>query len=95
MLIAALCFVHCVAGPVLLSFAGLASLAGISEQVEPIFLLGSVLMGMIALVPAYRKKHGRITCLALFCAGFACLLLRRHVALRGISIEAVATGVVA
>lgn len=35
MLIASLCFLHCVAGPVLLSFAGMASLAGASERLEP------------------------------------------------------------
>src|SRR5262249_15404987 len=37
MLIAALCLIHCVAGPVLLSFAGFASLIGVSEKLEPLF----------------------------------------------------------
>jgi len=40
MLIASLCLVHCIAGPVLLSFAGFASLINISEKLEPLFLLG-------------------------------------------------------
>jgi len=66
MLIASLCFVHCVAGPVLLSLAGLSSLISLSEKVEPLFLLGSATLGVIALVPAYRKKHGRVSCLAPF-----------------------------
>jgi hypothetical protein len=92
MLIASLCFVHCVAGPVLLSSAGLASLVGLSEKIEPVFLLGSAAMGAVALVPAYRKKHGRASCLALFGAGFLCLLLRRHVQWRDLPIEAVAEG---
>lgn len=91
MLLASLCFVHCVAGPVLLSFAGLSSLVGLSEKVEPLFLLGSAALGVIVLVPAYRKKHGRLSCLALFACGFLCLLLRRHIGWRAISVEPIAT----
>jgi hypothetical protein len=89
-LIASLCFVHCVAGPVLLSFAGLASLINVSEKLELLFLLGSAAMGAIALVPAYRKKHGRLSCLALFASGLLCLLLRRYIGWRAIPIEPVA-----
>ena len=92
-LIASLCVVHCVAGPVLLSFAGLASLSGVSEKFEPLFLLGSATMGVMALVPAYRKKHGRLSCLALFGSGLLCLLLRHHIELRAIFIEPVAATV--
>ncbi len=88
-LIASLCFVHCVAGPVLLSFAGMASLVNVSEKFEPLFLLGSATMGAIALVPAYRKKHGRLSCLALFTSGLVCLLLRRYIEWTAIPVEAV------
>lgn len=90
MLIASLCFVHCVAGPILLSFAGLASLVNVSEKFEPLFLIGSAAMGVIALVPAYRKNHGRVSCLALFASGILCLLLRHYAGWRIISIEPVA-----
>ena len=90
MVLASLCFVHCVAGPVLLAFAGLTSLVSISEKFEPLFLLGSAAMGAIALIPAYRKKHGRISCVALFASGLLCLLLRRYLRWRGIPIEPVA-----
>jgi hypothetical protein len=90
MLIASLCFVHCVAGPVLLSFSGLSSLVSLSEKVEPLFLLGSATLGVIALVPAYRKKHGRVSCLALFACGLLCLLLRRHIGWGAISVEPIA-----
>ena len=83
--------VHCVAGPVLLSFAGMASLVSVSEKFEPLFLLGSAAMGAIALVPAYRKKHGRISCLALFACGLLCLLLRHYIELPAIPVEAVAS----
>src|SRR5579871_1813090 len=78
-LIAFLCFVHCIAGPALLTLAGFASLISVSEKFESVFLLGSAAMGLLALVPAYRKKHGRKSCLALFGAGLLCLLLRRHI----------------
>jgi hypothetical protein len=93
MLIASLCFVHCVAGPILLSFAGLTSLVRISEKFEPLFLLGSAGMGIVALVPAYRKKHGRVSCLALFVSGFICLLLRHSIDSHAIFIEPVAAAV--
>jgi MerC mercury resistance protein len=93
MLLACLCFLHCVAGPILLSWAGFSSLIGVSEKFEPLFVLGSGAMGMIAFVPAYRKKHGRKSCLALFASGLLCLLLRRHVELPALSIEPVATAV--
>jgi hypothetical protein len=93
MLIASLCFVHCIAGPILLSFAGLTSLMNVSEKFEPLFLLGSGAMGAIALVPAYRKKHRRKSCLALFAAGSLCLLLRHYVAWRAMPIEPIAAAV--
>ncbi len=85
--IAALCFLHCVAGPVLLSVAGLASLTGISERFEPVFLLGSLVMGTITLIPGYRKKHGRMSCLAMFVSGILCLILRHQVRLTALPFE--------
>jgi hypothetical protein len=91
MLLASLCFVHCVAGPLLLSFAGLSSLIGVSEKLEPLFLLGSAAMGVIAFVPAYRKKHRRKSCLTLFAVGFFCLLLRRRIELPAIPGELLGT----
>lgn len=78
MLVAAACFVHCIAGPVLLSFAGFASLSSASEKAEPVFILSSICLGAATLVPGYRKRHGRLSCLAMFVAGLFCLLgLRR------------------
>lgn len=78
MLIAAICFIHCVLGPLLLSFAGLTSLVGLSEIFESVFLLSSLALGSATLLPAYRKKHRRLSCLALFVLGLTCLLLLRH-----------------
>ncbi len=90
MLIASLCFVHCVAGPILLSFAGLTSMINVSEKFEPLFLLGSAGMGVMALVPGYRRRHGRISCLALFASGFLCLLLRHSIGFGNLAVEPIA-----
>lgn len=92
--IAAICFVHCVAGPVLLSFAGLASLTGLSEQLEPAFYAASAALGAATLIPAYRKRHRKISCLVLFLAGMLCLFGHRHIQrVRGpLELAAVALG---
>jgi MerC mercury resistance protein len=91
-LIASVCFVHCIAGPVLLSFAGFASLIGISEKLEPLFLLGSLAMGVATLIPGYRRHHGRRSCLAMFCTGIVCLLLRHHIPSR-LPMESIGAGI--
>jgi len=75
--VAVLCLIHCVAGPALLSFAGFASLIGVSEGMEPVFVLSSLAIGTVTLIPGYRHKHGRFSCLALFFAGMVCLALLR------------------
>lgn len=92
-LVASICFVHCIAGPILLTLAGLTSLVRISERLEPLFLVSSAVLGVTALVPAYRKKHGRMSCIGLFAAGFLCLLMRHRVEARASSFELAATGV--
>lgn len=51
---------------------------GISEKLEPLFLLMPATMAAIALVPAYRRKHRRKVCLVLFGSGILCLLARRY-----------------
>src|SRR5882724_8618639 len=91
-LLAAACFVHCVAGPLLLSFAGMAGLTTISERAEPLFLAGSVIIGTANLIPGYRRKHKRLVCLAMFLAGILCLYLRRRLPSAVGSIEALAVG---
>jgi hypothetical protein len=91
-LIAAVCFVHCIAGPMLLSLAGFASLAGVSEKLEPAFLLGSLAMGVAGLIPGYRRHHRRRSCLAMFCTGMICLLLRHHIP-SDLPAESIGTGI--
>jgi hypothetical protein len=78
MLVAFLCFIHCIAGPILLSFAGLASMTGLSEKLDPLFVLLSTAIAGFTLIPARRRKHGRKICLALFAAGILFLLVRRN-----------------
>lgn len=78
-LIAILCFVHCVAGPLLLSVAGFASLLNLSEKLEPVFVASSLVFGLASLVPAYRRKHRRFSCLVLFLCGLVCLAVLRHI----------------
>jgi len=76
----------------LLSLAGLSSFLSASEEFEPVFLCGSGAMGALALVPAYRKKHRRVSCLVLFASGVLCLLLR-HIRWGDTSLESVATAI--
>jgi hypothetical protein len=77
-LLAAACFVHCTAGPLLLTLAGFGALGRISERLEPLFVLSSAILGAAALIPAYRSKHRRRSCLALFAGGLCCLVFLRH-----------------
>jgi MerC mercury resistance protein len=50
MVVASLCFVHCIAGPVLLTLVGFRSLIHVSERFEYVFLLASAAMGLAALL---------------------------------------------
>jgi len=90
-LLAVACFVHCVAGPLLLAVAGFAGLIGTSEKLEPLFLSGSLVLGLTNLIPSYRHRHRRISCLLLFAIGIATLGLRHHVPLNGVPTEALMT----
>jgi hypothetical protein len=76
--VAALCFVHCVAGPLLVSMGGFAALGRFSERIEPVFLISSTLIGAATLIPSYRSKHRRFLCLGLFSAGLFCLAFLRQ-----------------
>jgi uncharacterized membrane protein YfcA len=91
-LLAGACFVHCVAGPVLLSFAGLAGLTAISERFEPAFVVSSLVLGTASLIPSYRHKHRRLICLAMFFGGMLCLSVRSFLHLTVIPFEAIAVG---
>ena len=91
--IAAACFVHCVVGPALLSIAGLSGLITISSKLEPWFFAGSVTLGAASLVPSYRHRHRRMTCLVMFVIGMAFLWFRNRVRWTLVPFEPVATAV--
>jgi len=78
-IVATLCFVHCVAGPALIAFGSLSSLIPLSERAEILFLLASATIGTLVLFPGYRRRHRRRSCLAMFGAGMAALLVHRYV----------------
>jgi len=71
----------------------MASLGSFSEKIEPVFLLTSVAFGAAALIPAYRKRHGRLSCIVLFTCGIACLLLRKLIDFGGAIPEVIGTGI--
>jgi hypothetical protein len=53
-------------------------LIGVSEKIEPVFILSSVILGSAILIPGYRRKHRRCSCLALFVGGLFCLVVLRR-----------------
>ena len=93
MVVASLCFVHCIAGPLLLTLVGFSRLIHVSERFEYVFLLASAATGLAALLPAFLKTHGRISCLTMFCGGLLCLSFKRYLDSRGIAPEMVVVGV--
>ena len=78
-IVATLCFIHCIAGPALLAIAGLSSLIAISERMEFVFLFTSAAIGACVLFPAYKHHHGRRLCLTMFAIGMAVLLAKRRI----------------
>jgi len=77
-IVATLCFVHCVAGPALIAFGSFSSLIALSERTEILFMLASATIGTIVLFPGYRRRHRRRSCLAMFGSGMAALLAHRY-----------------
>jgi MerC mercury resistance protein len=77
-IVATLCFVHCVAGPALIAFGSFSSLIAFSERTEILFMLASATIGTAVLFPGYRRRHRRRSCLAMFGSGMAALLAHRY-----------------
>jgi hypothetical protein len=48
-----------------------------SEELDPTFLVACRVMG--ALIRGYRDKQGTLSCLAMFCSGLICFVVRREV----------------
>ena len=77
-IVATLCFVHCIAGPALIAFGSFSSLIALSERTEILFMLASAMIGAAVLFPGYRRRHRRRSCLAMFGSGMAALLAHRY-----------------
>ena len=77
-IVATLCFVHCVAGPALIDFGSFSSLIAFSERTEILFMPASATIGATVLFPGYRRRHRRRSCLAMFGSGMAALLAHRY-----------------
>jgi hypothetical protein len=77
-IVATLCFVHCVAGPALIAFGSFSSLIAFSERTEILFMLASATIGAAVLFPGYRRRHRRRSCLAMFGSGLVALLAHRY-----------------
>jgi len=77
-IVATLCFVHCVAGPALIAFGSFSSLIPFSERTEILFMLASATIGAAVLFPGYRRRHRRRSCLAMFGSGLVALLAHRY-----------------
>lgn len=88
-IVATLCFIHCVAGPAMIAFGGFSSLIAFSERTEILFMLASATIGTTVLLPGYRRRHRRRSCLAMFGSGMAALLAHRY-AHRGLAEPAMA-----
>jgi hypothetical protein len=72
------CAAHCALTPFflgLLPLAGVAWLAG--EGAEWAFVAATITIGLLSLLPAYARRHGRVRPLLLFSAGAALLLCAR------------------
>jgi drug/metabolite transporter (DMT)-like permease len=78
-IVAILCFVHCFAGPALLAIAGFSSLIAISERTEAVFLFTSAAIGTCVLFPSYKRRHRRVSCLAMFLSGLGVMFVHRRV----------------
>jgi hypothetical protein len=75
MLASTLCGIHCAAMPLLI---GALTAAGVSwiknEALEWAILAASVCIGLLALLPSYRRVHRRRSCLWLFWLGMLAIL---------------------
>ena len=78
MAVSAVCAVHCVVMPLIVGSLAAAGIGWLrSEALEWLILAGSLTIGLRALLPAFRHRHGKKRCLWLFSSGIASILLAR------------------
>jgi len=71
----AICAVHCVAVPILLSFSALGTLSFLDNEVIEYGILGvSAIVGCCSLLPSYFRHHQKLNALLFLLAGFALIL---------------------
>ncbi|MBZ5634498.1 MAG: MerC domain-containing protein [Acidobacteriia bacterium] len=78
MAVSALCAVHCVVMPLIVGSLAAAGIGWLhNEALEWLILGSSLTIGLRALLPAFRHRHGKKRCLWLFSGGMASILLGR------------------
>ncbi len=76
----AICALHCVAVPILLSFTTFSSLAFLEhETIEYAILGASAALGVVSLLPSYVRHHRKFNALLILLAGFMLILFGRFV----------------
>lgn len=76
--VSALCAVHCVVMPLIVGSLAAAGIGWLrNEALEWLILAGSLAIGLRALLPAFRHRHGKKRCLWLFSGGIVSILLGR------------------
>lgn len=70
------CAVHCLALPFLISVLPLVGLSFLlDETTERVFILTSVLLAALSLLPAYFREHGKIRSIFLAAAGIGLIIM--------------------
>ena len=81
MAVSAICAVHCVLMPLIVGSLAAAGTGWLrNEALEWLILISSIIIGLRALLPAIRHRHGKKRCLWLFSGGIVSILLGRLVA---------------
>ena len=66
-----ICAIHCLAMPFIISVLPLIGLSFLADETtEWLIILGSLILALLSLVPAFLKKHGKYQTLLLFTVGF-------------------------
>lgn len=74
----AICAAHCVAVPILLSFAAFSSLAFLENPaVEYTILAVSCVVGVSSLLPSYFRHHRKVAALYILVTGFLFIVISR------------------
>jgi hypothetical protein len=78
-LVSALCAIHCLAVPILLSFAAFGGMALDDPSIEHLVLGVSAALGIGSLLPSYFKHHRKLTALGVLLLGLLLVGIGRFV----------------